>query len=255
MSGIVKPPFGTPLNRAHWAAQGLVASYLFNENSGRTVYDSSGNENHGTMIGFGAEDTPTSGWCAGPHGGAIVKTLNGEKTTASGRPSLSSISVVAGITLSGSSYGHIVSRYGASGQQYALYATINNLKFYVNSGSESSAVSFGSTAPLAQYHIIAGTFNGQTKQQCVYLNGVGASRTYNVSLINPAADDVIGGSAFAVDNFTAGVYNFVHRYSRALSPEEIAYLSAFPYCMYEQDDAIFSNTVPAKMSHMRRMVA
>ncbi len=44
-----KPPFGFKLNKKHKLAQGLVGAWLMNEYAGNTVYDLSGNGNHGTI--------------------------------------------------------------------------------------------------------------------------------------------------------------------------------------------------------------
>lgn len=72
MSGIFKPLFGTPLNRDHPLAQGMQVCWLLNENTGLYAYDSSGLGNHGTLINMADPPTPTSGWGAGPHGGALA---------------------------------------------------------------------------------------------------------------------------------------------------------------------------------------
>lgn len=59
--GQIKPAFGTPLNRNHWAAQGLVAQYLFNEGCGDVVHDSCG-MNDGKIIGSSPMiSVPTAG--------------------------------------------------------------------------------------------------------------------------------------------------------------------------------------------------
>ena len=68
--GLIKPIFGTPLNRSHWAAQGLVAQYLMNEMGGDLVHDSCG-MNDGRTSGM-APMSGTSGWVPGPQGAALA---------------------------------------------------------------------------------------------------------------------------------------------------------------------------------------
>ena len=64
MSHLVKPPLGTLPIIGHPLAQGLVGCWLMNEGSGDTVYDLSGNGNHGTLTG----DTH---WVPGKYGSCL----------------------------------------------------------------------------------------------------------------------------------------------------------------------------------------
>ncbi len=74
MSGIIKPPFGTPLIPGHplGPAGGLVCCLPFWERGGNKAYDVSGQGNHGTLVNMADPPTPTSGWGPGPQGGALA---------------------------------------------------------------------------------------------------------------------------------------------------------------------------------------
>lgn len=47
---ILKPKWLTKIEPGHWAAKGLVGSWIFNEGGGDLAYDSSGYGNHGTLV-------------------------------------------------------------------------------------------------------------------------------------------------------------------------------------------------------------
>ena len=47
---ILKPIRGSHLNRSHPLAHGLVGCWLFNEATGKKLFDLSGNDNSGTFI-------------------------------------------------------------------------------------------------------------------------------------------------------------------------------------------------------------
>lgn len=258
MSGIVKPPFGTPLKRDHWASQGLIASYLFNENSGRTVYDSSGNENHGQMIGFGAEDTPASGWTAGPHGGAIAFDGINDAASVPNAPGLAptaEISVIVALKILNSSKNYQVfveKPYSTASSPYFDYVLGFDLapkcRFRIDL---TQAVSVSSLIAQSDY-VIAGTYDGHSIN--LYINGKLDATTPKTGPINTTGRDLrFGTSTYYATRELAANISAIFLYSRALSPEEISYLAAFPYCMYEQDDSIFSK--PFNQNFYRQLLA
>jgi hypothetical protein len=259
MSGIVKPLFNTPLNRDHWASQGLVASYLFNENSGRTVYDSSGNENHGTMVGFGAEDTPTSGWVPGPHGGALAFDGSNDCVRCGDGLSinnLASITLITWVDQAALGRNYIIGKHHYNWEMH-LQSNTNKLAFLKSNAATYQELFVPISFSVNTLYQIVITFS-QNKEANFYKNGILLSDSpliYTTSGLGTSAYELqISGRPAGADYFN-GKISSCFIYNRALSAEEITYLAAFPYCMYEQDEAIYSNTVPAKMNHLRRMVA
>lgn len=253
MSGICKPLFNTPLNRAHWAAQGLVASYLFNENSGRTVYDSSGNGNHGTMIGFGAEDTATSGWCAGPHGGALAFDGSNDYISVPMKYNWNlPFTIIINVSLSTLTMGGLIGNRRNS-SPYWLMGSYQNVIQFERSGplyAKSTYVLYGNG-----YQSLAATVKSNDIN-IYHNNDIIASDTRMLSNIVNDENILEIGRWYGGGIYWYGFINYIHIYSYALSPEEITYLSCVdPYAAYRWDNMVYPNTVPAKMNHYRRCVA
>ena len=57
--------------RYHYNRGGPVAQWKFDEGSGTTAYDSTENNNDGTLSGFASPPTSTSGWTTGKYGTAL----------------------------------------------------------------------------------------------------------------------------------------------------------------------------------------
>jgi hypothetical protein len=230
MSGICKPPFGTPLNKDHPLAQGLVASYLFNENSGRTVYDSSGNENRGTMFGFGAGDTPTSGWVPGPHGGALAFPVPGASIPIMALRNYKIGAIVVHIAPRGAFSGNTgTQKHILSGGVKEFYFSASSSKLVYVLPNGTSLILSDSGVWDSRSYCVAVVSDGQTLS--MYVDALIQSST-----IAMGANNLFGASDIIIWRSTTGLngnISLLQFYSRALSPEEIAYLSAFPYCMYD----------------------
>jgi hypothetical protein len=230
---MTKPAFGTPINWDSWAAKGLVASFPFNEGAGRTVYNNV-DMRPATMIGFGVEDTPTSGWVPGPHGGAISS--------------------------SGPGGGYISANLFTITHPFTV--TIN---FAPRALATETGVLVGVPNNVSARKIPKSAFSDHTfcTLSLVYLSSLSILSYINGAAIANVSGNFWGSSAFEIFSRSGGlnrcncIISFVNIHSRVLSAEEITYLSlADPYAAYRWDDeTIFPNTVPAKMNHMRRMVA
>src|SRR5574343_1224684 len=73
-----KPPFGTPLNRSHPLAQGLVGAWLFNEGGGNKVTDAT---IYNPWLHTRNNDILSCSWNTGPNGRNIL--FNGTTSPAS----------------------------------------------------------------------------------------------------------------------------------------------------------------------------
>jgi len=143
----------------------------------------------------------------------------------------SNLNIVRGIsvsiwvkTFSLSTKGHIVSRYGSTGQQYSLYQSTTGLILYINGGGSANALTAPNIFSLNNWIYIVGLFDNISKKQEVFINGISlANRTYNVEINNPNEKTIIGNCAFLDDPFN-GLIDDVRIYNRALSQAEITTL-------------------------------
>jgi hypothetical protein len=60
--GREKPPLGVLPDPQHPLQKGIVGQWLMNEGGGGTIYDLSGNKNHGTLTNMANPPTASSGW-------------------------------------------------------------------------------------------------------------------------------------------------------------------------------------------------
>jgi len=255
MSGIMKPPFGAQINLSHPLAQGLVGCWLFNEGSGNQAHDLSGKENQGTLTNMANPPTPTSGWNAGLHGGALAFDGIDDFVDCGNRPSFD---IVNGITISfwiyftaKSTSGHYPYLIGKS-SAYNLYLDENSLN--INSRVYIGGVSkFGTlyNATLNKWYHVVITYD--KTQICVYANGKPLDPVAQTGSIDSNTSSFKIGAQYAFFIISsASIYN------RALSANEVAYLYAFPYCMFEEiayPAWMAPPSIPIFMQHYRRLSA
>lgn len=74
---LVKPPYGSQLNRSHPLAKGLVGSYIFSEGGGLSVYNSTGNKRSAGVL----TDFPAAPWLTGPHGRSLLFDGSNDRIT------------------------------------------------------------------------------------------------------------------------------------------------------------------------------
>jgi hypothetical protein len=211
-----------------------------NEGTGIYTMDSSGNGNHGTLVGMANPPSATSGWGPGPHGGALRFDGNGT-VNCGNKGSL----IPAGDKLS------ILTIFNAISSQVNYPGLIvKGTIVAANTDSYGLRLSknlFGGivyTTSLKQVYTDVLVNDDKTHFGCmvydgvninIYLDGVlngQIAQTGNINNVN--ADLLIGNSN--TYNFK-GYISSVSIYNRALLPEEVAYLYAFPYCMFDQKGA------------------
>ena len=198
-------------------AAGLVAAYSFDQGSGSTVTDASGNNNTGTITGA----TWTT---AGRFGGAL--TFNGTSAMVT-VPNAASLQLTTGMTLEAWVNPSVV----ASAWRDAIYKGNDNYYLSASSSSSgkpavggtfaaSSSATFGAAALAANtWTHLAATYDGATLR--LYVNAVQVSsmaRTGNLAMsTNPLQ---IGGDSL-FGQFFQGQIDDVRVYNRALSVSEI----------------------------------
>lgn len=220
-----KPLPGAQLNLDHPLARGLVGSWIMNEGSGKTVHDYSGQGNAGTIIGMNDPPIATSGWNAGPHGGALA--FDGVND----HVNISRIPITTSCTLFG-----FVQLPTLSGYR-TLFGTSNETANYPLMLSPAENKVFAGAASQQYWPYV---FNNNLHMYCTVYDGAG-NTTLFIDAINQGTktftpksilflgqQDVVGGFPMNGLISSASIYN------RALSAEEIAYLYAFPYCMFDE---------------------
>lgn len=240
--GQIKPLYGTPINPTHWASQGLVGQWLFNEGTGLIAHDSSGNNNHGSLVNM--SNTPTSGWVPGDGGGALAFDGVNDYVNLYNK------------------FGHIYNNFTVlitakqlftsggqqligKGQASSLLNTFNlywwgssSLYFIWSNGTNYDSIAWPSLSPLDNIYMVAASFS-YGKAKC-YKNGyLVRSKDSFVTYTKATTDNVLVGVYPSFGLFSGDIYS-IRIYNRALSADEIQYLYQNPYCMYEQPRELIS---------------
>jgi PKD repeat protein len=196
-------------------ASGLVAAYGFEEGTGSTLTDASGNGNAGTVNGA----TWTT---AGRYGNAL--SFNGTNSMVTANDS-ASLDLTAGMTLEawvyptalGSSWSDIIYK---TTDIYFLMGTTPQGQLPDVGGSFASTNAYGvASLPLNTWSHLAGTYNGTNLQ--FYVNGVQvASRAQAGAIATSTGALSIGGDSTS-GQFWTGMIDEVRIYNRALNSTEI----------------------------------
>ena len=205
---------------AHAQATGLVASYSFEEGTGATANDSSGNNNQGTLS--------NATWTAsGKYGKAL--SFNGTSSIvniadAASLRLTSAMTVEAWVnpTAAGNVWRTVVMKEVTGDLAYALYANedVDVPAAYVRIGSASRRVGGASALSLNTWTHLAATYASGALR--IYVNGALVSTQAGTGTIASSTLPLrIGGNTIWGEYF-AGSIDEVRIYNRALSVTEIA---------------------------------
>jgi len=202
-----------------------------NEFAGDLVHDSCG-MNDGKMINM-APMSPTSGWVPGPHGAALAFDGSDDYVGISRGFNDTNFFVICWVYPTSITTDQYV--WGATSDKRVVVLGYTDNYFNIYNAGYPTGNADGTK--------ILATVNQW--QQVVY--GSEGSRVYGykngTQLINVAANLNTSGitESFIGNNFIPtstiklrGLISSVSIYNRALSAEEIAYLYAFPWCMYDR---------------------
>ena len=210
---VIVPPTGSQASLV-----GLVAAYGFEELSGATVADASGNGNHGTIKEAVSITTGHSGNALKFDGVNDWVTVNDS----------ASLDLSTGMTLEAWIYPTSLSSKSVMIKEqpgdliYGLYANENaSLPIsYIKTAGYSTAQG-KNPLPLQQWSHLVATYDGQYQQ--LYVNGVMVTKTLLNSLIQQSTGLLhIGGNSIWGEYFQ-GYIDEVRIYNRALTPAEISY--------------------------------
>ncbi len=207
-------------------ASGLVAFYTFDETSGTSAADSSGNNHTATLVG-GAT------FAAGLENNAV--TLSGSSQYVSlptGIVSgLSSFSITAWVKLTTSPIWNRVFDFGTGTTDYMFFTpnSGSTTRFSITTGSGAAEQQTDAPAlPTGSWEHVAVTLSGTTCS--VYVQGAEAGKNTNVTLtpssLGSTTQNWLGRSEYAADAYLQGQLDNVRIYSRALTAAEVQQLYA-----------------------------
>ena len=230
-TSIQKPTRGTRLRRTHPICEDLVAMWIMNEGTGKSVKDVTGNRHTGT-IASGVS------WSGGDFG-SVLDFANSKVTTAS-RPLTRMTgggTIVARIKVDSiSGYPRIVDKGtdDAATDGYKFFLQDSGRLAFLVDDEGGQVQSDDSVIPTGQWCIVAVTFDGSGRS--LYLNGVditsaGGSRTTLPP--NVAGTVAIGNKDSDVDRAFDGQIDYVAMWRRVLDEGDLADLQVSPYSMFE----------------------
>jgi hypothetical protein len=215
---------------------GLAAYYPFNEGSGATASDSSGNGNTGTLVG------PV--WTAGNISGALSFDGLDDYVNAGAGPSLNFVSTPITITAwiyprsyGGGSRGRIADK-ATSSTGWMFYADNYNLAnglSWIGTGGQGGAQASSTTniITLNTWQFVAMTVNDSSSVS-FYVNGALKRAVANAKPQSSTAPLYIGARSTASDRNFNGTLDDVRIYNYSLSPAEI--LSLYQTRGYHKSD-------------------
>ena len=216
-SNNLSPFSGTASNTTKAAASGLVAAYGFDQGSGTTVTDASGNGNNGTI-------TNATWSTSGKYGGALQ--FNGTSALVT-IPDSASLHLTTGLTLEAwvnpstvnANWRDVVYK---GNDNYYLSATSTNASSpdggLIAGGTYADA--FGTSAlPTNTWSFLTETYDGSTVR--LYVNGTQVASTAHTGAIATSTNPLQIGGDSIYGQFFAGLIDNVRVYNTALSAAQI----------------------------------
>jgi len=220
-------PVGGDANDGGGVSLGLVALYAFNETSGTTTADTSGNGHTATLVG-GAT------FASGLQNNAV--TMDGSNQYVSlpnGIVSgLTSFSISAWVKLSAATQWSRIFDFGTGTSTY-MFLTPNagnmKLRFSITTGGSGQEEQISAPAlPTSSWQHVVVTLAANTGT--VYVNGVQAGQntnmTLNVASLGNTRQNWLGRSEYSVDPYLNGQCDNFRIYNRALSAADVQTLYA-----------------------------
>ena len=200
-------------------ASGLVGYWKFDEGSGTTAYDSSGNNNHGTLY-----NGPT--WTQGKVGGALSFDGVDDYVNCGNSTSLQPTSITFGGWLYLYGWLDKITSYGSHhifmAEGYAIATNSSAWSVWVNDSTGRRSRSISHNNKLNEWHFVMVTYDEVSGYMKFYWNGV-LRDTFYISAGQPIVYTgskllrIGNGSSFDTD----GLIDEVRIYNRVLSEAEI----------------------------------
>ena len=236
MSGIIKPSVGAQLKLDHPLSNGLVGCWLLNENSGNKAHDSSGQGNVGTLTNM----DPATDWVGSPDGGALDFDGSDDVVIIPHKDILNlsvPFSIVFGIRYTSMDNLVFFEKNGNEGFSVQIYVGI----IHINVGGDRIDHDTTQSASLWNngvfHQVVLVVPEVVTHATKLYVDGKDdTSPTYhNASTPTYGSNTPVYIGSRNGSYVIPGSSNFISIYNRALSAQEIAWLYAFPYAMFEEE--------------------
>ncbi|MFI6504406.1 LamG-like jellyroll fold domain-containing protein [Nonomuraea typhae] len=200
-------------------ADGLVAAFGFEEGSGTTVADSSGNNHTGTAS--------ATTWVSGKFGNAL--SFIGSSGSWLSVPDSESLRLTTGMTLSAwvkptanDGFRTVIMKDHADGSAYGLYAsngTVPSTWFLKPDASSHNQVDGTSALPTTSWSHIATTYDGTTAR--LHVNGTQVAQLAAAGSLTDDGGALRIGGNIKWGEYFSGIIDEVRAYSRAQSTDEI----------------------------------
>jgi hypothetical protein len=185
---------------ARAASAGIVGGiWKFNDGSGQTIPDSSGNNNTATLGSTPGPDANDPTWVQGVTATRKALHFDGQDfVTVPDSPSLSSakvtVSAVVRAAASPGNFRYVVAKgaFRCSFASYGLYTGSNGgLEFYISNGTDSYTVSpdAGTAVWDGRWHLVTGTYDGASVRLYVDGKQVGTGVQSTITLPSGTPDD------------------------------------------------------------------
>jgi len=215
----------TSLPRARASGSPPVGQWKFDDGSGSIAYDSSGNENNGTVYG--------ASWTTGISNGALqfdgaddyVQVSSSSSLALSGNQISILMWIRPAVTLNSSlaSRVNILDKGNAYGFQ--MEAGDARISFFVNIAGDRWLPTNRNNWKAGVWYHIAGTYDGTTER--IYVNGVLENSTpLSGNLSGGSMSLLIGSNVNGIDNFN-GAIDEVNIYNYAIPPPRNIVLSPY----------------------------
>ncbi|MCH7559683.1 MAG: LamG domain-containing protein [Planctomycetes bacterium] len=236
---VLKPVRGIRLNKSHPLARGLVGYWLFNEGSGSTVFDLSGNNQTGTLQADAHFDVGGFGSLIDFDGtGDFVSVVTNKDIGNGSYTVIARVQTGADVT----SQTRVILGKRNTANTYPLLFGIDNYttgKTQVGlhrwDGAASEKALSGIDAVANTDYWVAGTWDGTNLK--LYVDGILKGTTDASALGDSSnADDYSIGARekSGSELYWDGKIYYVYLYNRALTASEIALLYREPFCMFDR---------------------
>jgi len=203
--------------RYHYNKGGPVAQWKFDEGEGRTAYDSTDNNNDGTLVLAGS--ATSSAWVAGKSGSALsFDGVNDYVNAGSG----TSLDIANTITVSMWVKVNSVtswSEFYCKGYTSLRMDASSNFQFNPKISGTERPLSSGEVFNLNQWYHVVGTFDGTARK--IYVNGVLKNSNSDYSGTLQTGGNAYIGTQCDITNYFNGLIDDVRIYNYARTPEQI----------------------------------